>query len=231
MTQSPRGYPLLRDDPKGSLADDPLTSSLWFDEVGNDIAWGMDARGQFKANWSVRANGTARTAGDDQFGANAEGLGYAWRAETLGPFPLHRLATGQPQPLRVVLDLKASEAEIVFARVILRHHLTAPLPFIDSPGVKDGWNHGYCETNGTSYAALPLEAYTPAIESANPMRGFLQFPPDQWLIDSPVQGGPTLSKCVMACVDIYLGRMADTTTVSLGGYSCFAVSYGARSGT
>lgn len=228
MIQSPRGYPLLRDDPKGSLPDDPLTSSLWYDEVGNDLAWGMDARGQFKASWSCRANGSAIEAGDNQFGANNEGFDNVWRAETLGPFPLHRLTDGRPQPLRVVIDLKASEAEDVFAYVVLRHALDDYRPYLSS-GNEDGWNFGYVTTDGTSYAALPLKCFASATESANPMRGFLQFPPDQWAIDTPVQGGPTLSKCVMACVDIYLGRMADTTVVSLGGYSCFPVSYGARS--
>lgn len=231
MIQSPRGYPLLRDDPKGSIADDPLTSSLWFDEVGNDIAWAMDARGQSKGCWSARTNGDAVTAGDNQFGANAEGLSYAWRAETIGPFPLHRLPSGQPQPLRVVIDLKASEAESVFAFVVLRPHHADYSAFLTDPRNVDGWNFGYVTTNGTSYAALPLKCYASGTESANPMRGFLQFPRDQWAIDSAVQGGPTLSRCALACVDIWLGRMADTTTVSLGGYSCFAVPYGARSDT
>lgn len=226
MIQSPRGYPLLRDDPKTSLAEEPVTSSLWYDEVGNDIAWGLDARGQVKGAWAA-TSATVLTAGDNEFGANGEGLGVAYRIETIGPFPLNRLPDGRPEVLRCVVDLKSSDGEEVFCRAVLRPHAMSPAAWPTTPAVRDGWNHGFCSTDATSYSALPVQWQASAVEATNPMRGFLQLPPPLWGYTFPVDAGDR-DTIVACCVDLWLGRMADTTTVTLGGYTLYAVSYGER---
>lgn len=222
MIQSPRGYPMRRQDNGTSQGGRPLSASLWADEVGNDIAWAMDVRHQVVASWAARTSGQVRSAGDNEFGANAEGLTHNWRAETI-VFPLHRLVDRRPSPIRVVCDIKSSDGAEVFVRGTLRPKNFDPIA-MPGIGVADGWNHGIARTDSTSWSALPLESQY--VEDTSPLRGFLQLPAGLWSLDTAV-GGP-LDRCCVCALDIWLGRMSDATTVSLGGYTVYAVAYGAR---
>lgn len=225
--QSRRGYFLRREDNRAALAGEPLPAVHWADDVGSDIGHALDVRGQLKGEF-VAPVGRTISVGDAEL-TDKGGPNYAWRAATIGPFPLERLpGTGQPEILRVLVALASAQAETVFCRAVLRPMEDDPAPWDTTPGVREGWTLGYAETAATTPAWLPLRRVLSATETSSPLRGFLQFPPERWAHESAVRGG-TLSRCIMACIDLWVGRSESTDTITLAGWLAYSVSYGSRS--
>lgn len=236
MIQSPLGYPIRREDQALYEPDEPLAVSRMLHEVGNDLAFLLDTRGQHKANWSA-VPGTERTATGTDLDSKQGATVWSW-AESIGPFPLWLLSTGQPEPLHVSIALATSTAgQPVFAYLVLRHaDQDSAEPYSGNPGVRDGWTLGYVETDA-ELAVDETDWHEPicvssALEAASPMGGVLQFYEADWrttltlLADQDEEYGPL--DCVMACVDIYLGRLSASATAELHGYLVRSAAYGAR---
>lgn len=229
MIQSPRGYPLTRDDQAVALADQPMDPHVMRSNIGNDVAFMLDTRGQVKACWA--AIGSALTALDADLDGKDGSIDVFSHAETIGPFPLNILPTGQPEPVYVAVDLESSGASAeVFLLAVLRHASQDSLvPSASNPALRDGWNYGWVSTDTGDVESKRLECVSASLEASNPMLGFLQFPRSQWhhRTDMPSASG-TVSTC-LACIDLYLGRITDGATVGLWGYIVRAAAYGARS--
>lgn len=236
MIQSPLGYPMRREDAALYEPDEPLPANRLFHEVGNDLAYWLDIRGQHKGSWTAVA-GTERTATGSDLNSKQGLTSWSW-AETIGPFPLWLLPTGQPETVYVEIALATSNAgQPVFAYVVLRHaDQDSAEPYSGNPGVRDGWTLGYVESDaelaGDETDWQPPICVSAALEAASPMGGVLQFHKDDWrttwtlLADQAEEYGPI--DCVMACVDIYLGRLSASATAELHGYLVRSAAYGAR---
>lgn len=236
MIQSPRGYPLIRDDSAVAREDQPLDPHVVRSNVGNDLAFLLDTRGQVKACWAA-ITGTELVAqdSDDDFGVVAKdgSIGTFSHVETVGPFPVNVLSTGQPEPLYVAVDIAVS-AGTGFLFAVLRHADTdSLLPSVSNPALRDGWSLGYAETTSTSAESMRLRCVDDTEEAAAPMLGFLQFPPAYWHRRQDLPGRTdqvalgTVSTCLV-CVDFYLGRITDGIEVALFGYVIRGCAYGRR---
>lgn len=240
MIQSPRGYPMARDDSAVAREDQPLDPHVVRSNVGNDLAFLLDTRGQVKACWAA-ISGTEIVAqdSDDDFGVVAKdgSIGTFSHVETIGPFPLNVLPTGQPEPVYMAVDFAISAAGTGFLFAVLRHSDTdSLLPSVSNPALRDGWTLGYAETTSTSADSMRLRCYSDTTEASDPMLGFLQFPPSLWHHTQNLRGrtladeSATVATC-MACVDLYLGRITDGIEVALFGYVLRGCAYGRRSET
>jgi len=236
MIQSPRGYLMDREDEDVLTPDRPVDPHVFRSNVANDVAFLLDARGDVKACWAAVA-GTELTASGADLDSK-QGADVFSHVETIGPFPLNVLATGQPEPVYVAVDLATSTGgQPVFLKAVLRHRLQgAVLPSLSNPAIRDGWNIGYAETDDSTPEAIRLRCVDDDLEADDPLLGFLQFPRSQWLAredlpglmvpDSEEQAQP-VSTC-LACVDLYLGRLSGSATAELHGYVVRGCSYGAR---
>lgn len=230
MIQSPRGYPMTRDDQAVALADQPMDPHVMRSNVGNDVAFMLDTRGQVKACWAADAGTKISTVGADL--DSKQGDNVFSHVETIGPFPLNVLPTGQPEPVYVAVDIATGTAsQPIFLYAVLRHASQDSLaPATSNPGLRDGWNLGYAESQSTTPESMRLRCYSDSLEASDPMLGFLQFPRSQWhhRIDMPSLSG-TVSTC-LACVDLYMGRISGSaSSADLYGYVVRACAYGVRS--
>lgn len=204
-------------------------------EVASNLAHLLDTYHQHIAS-AVNISGVQLVSHSGQGGAGE----YLW-AHTIGPFPLMTLPEdGRPAPVRVLVCISRSAgATTSFCRGVLRHPqwgAASPADSTGDPGAgyRDGWNIGIARTTSASRVWMELECVDAGLQGTDPLKGFLQFPPNLWDVRQSVAPASQRdadyhpASVVMAQIDLYLGATGAATTTRLWGYVAVACSYGLR---